>query len=209
MKVRICLNLEERDLWHLKEKAAERGIKASELLENFVNDLVCGTYTNGSDERIYANDWFDRCSFDNCNKNTFLRFLYDENILEDFVANCVDYFNAPMIETERWMPADAKMKEIFAEYCESEYYKKLNPQFDEEMHKTERWAEERYKIESSAEVAEKELLAEDCESEHCKKPNPQFDKDRYRIERYKIFDWYNDVHRNYTPEIKSEIDMEM
>ncbi|MGN0108293.1 MAG: hypothetical protein ACI4A5_11440 [Hominilimicola sp.] len=70
-------------MWYLREKATEKGIKASELLENFIYDLVGGTYTNGPDEIMYANDWFDRCSFDNCNRNTFLKYLYDECIANE------------------------------------------------------------------------------------------------------------------------------
>lgn len=35
----------------------------SELLENFIGDLVAGTYSNGSDERMYAEQWAERCWF--------------------------------------------------------------------------------------------------------------------------------------------------
>ena len=32
-------------------------------MESFVGDLVGGTYSNGSDERDYADQWFERCWF--------------------------------------------------------------------------------------------------------------------------------------------------
>lgn len=38
-------------------------ITVSELLANFIGDLVGGTYSNGSDEEMYVNEWFNRCWF--------------------------------------------------------------------------------------------------------------------------------------------------
>lgn len=139
MKVNINLNLEANDLGNLSNMAAVRGIKVSELLENFVNDLVYGTYTNGSDERLHANEWFDRCGFDNCNRNTFLQYLYNENILKEFIDNCVDYYTVPNVEPEELEDIAADMKEVFSDYCSSEFCKEANPQFDEEARGILEW----------------------------------------------------------------------
>lgn len=57
------LKLSDADVERLFLKAGEAGLSVSELLENFIGDLVCGTYSNGSDERDYASQWFDRCWF--------------------------------------------------------------------------------------------------------------------------------------------------
>lgn len=57
------LKLSEADVKRLAEKALSYGLTASELLENFIGDLVDGTYTNGSDERMYASEWAERCWF--------------------------------------------------------------------------------------------------------------------------------------------------
>lgn len=57
------LKLSDADYQRLSEKAGSCNMTAEELLENFIGDLVYGTYTNGSDERMYANEWFDRCGF--------------------------------------------------------------------------------------------------------------------------------------------------
>ena len=43
------------------KKAASHGMTVSGLLESFIGDLVEGTFTNGSDERYLAEDWFNRC----------------------------------------------------------------------------------------------------------------------------------------------------
>lgn len=59
----VNLNLSDADADRLFKKAGQAGLTVSELLENFIGDLVDGTYSNGSDERDYAEQWFDRCWF--------------------------------------------------------------------------------------------------------------------------------------------------
>ena len=61
--VKIELNLSEETELELRVKAARGGLTASELLSAFVHDLVEDDRSNGSDERMYANDWYDRCYF--------------------------------------------------------------------------------------------------------------------------------------------------
>lgn len=57
------LNLSDADVERLAEKALSYGLTAAELLENFIGDIVNGTYSNGSDERMYASEWAERCWF--------------------------------------------------------------------------------------------------------------------------------------------------
>ena len=59
----IVINLSDKDCERISRKAAAVGLTVSELLENFIGDLVTGTYSNGSDERAIANEWFERCWF--------------------------------------------------------------------------------------------------------------------------------------------------
>ena len=58
------LNLSDADVERIESKAMEYGMTVSKLLENFIGDLIDGTYSNGSDERMYANQWFNRCCFE-------------------------------------------------------------------------------------------------------------------------------------------------
>ena len=44
----ITVNLSNADVKRLAEKSGEGGLTISELLENFIGDLVDGTYSNGS-----------------------------------------------------------------------------------------------------------------------------------------------------------------
>ena len=57
----INLKLSDADCEKLTLKCGEYGIGVRELFENFVGDLIDGTFSNGSDERMYARQWFDRC----------------------------------------------------------------------------------------------------------------------------------------------------
>ena len=58
---KITVKLSDADCDRLARKCGEHGLTIGELIENFVGDLVGGTYSNGSDERDYADQWFERC----------------------------------------------------------------------------------------------------------------------------------------------------
>lgn len=81
----ITLNLSDADVKRLAEKAGEGGLTISELLENFIGDLIDGTYSNGSDERMYADRWFQRCWFSMFSDDTLLKFLLLWGDLDDFI----------------------------------------------------------------------------------------------------------------------------
>ena len=74
----ITVNLSDADVKRIAEKAGASGMTIGTLLENFIGDLICGTYSNGSDERMFANEYFDRCWFSWSNSN-FLSYLIDSD----------------------------------------------------------------------------------------------------------------------------------
>lgn len=84
------LHLSDEDVKRLWEKAGSVGMTAGELLTSFVGDLVDGTYSHGSDERMYAEQWFDRCGFAYEAEKTFLRYLLEYGEIDDLLQ-CVDY----------------------------------------------------------------------------------------------------------------------
>jgi hypothetical protein len=59
----ITLKLSDADCERIAKKAGEHGLTVGMLLENFIGDLIDGTYSNGSDERDRAEQWFERCWF--------------------------------------------------------------------------------------------------------------------------------------------------
>ena len=65
----IHLNLSDADCKRISTYAAKANITVSQLLESFIGDLVNGTYTNGSDERDYAQEWFERCGLEGIKKS--------------------------------------------------------------------------------------------------------------------------------------------
>lgn len=133
------LNLSDADVTRLYEKAAEASIAPEQLLENFIGDLVCGTHTNGSDERTRAEEWFDRCWFSLDYYGTFLAFLVRNGLynyfvkMVDDVAECTeeislldvsDFDSQEEYDEEleylnrRKSDADKDIKDMFDDYCE-------------------------------------------------------------------------------------------
>lgn len=73
----LSIKLSDADVKRIFEKAGSCGLTVGELLENFIGDLVDGTFSNGSDERMYAQEWFERCGFERQAEYTFLRYLLE------------------------------------------------------------------------------------------------------------------------------------
>lgn len=71
------LNLSDADVERIAKTAGSYGMTVSELLENFIGDLVNGTYTNGSDERMYAQQWAERCWFSYDQDKSLVKYLCD------------------------------------------------------------------------------------------------------------------------------------
>lgn len=88
-KRRLILNLSDADVARLCERTAGVGLTPEKLLENFIGDLVDGTFSNGSDERMYANQWFERCWFSLFPENTFLRYLTEAGKLNE-IQDCLE-----------------------------------------------------------------------------------------------------------------------
>ena len=56
---RVYVTITPEEHGRLERIAAEHKAKG-ELLAGFVADLTCSDRSGGSDERMYATDWFDR-----------------------------------------------------------------------------------------------------------------------------------------------------
>ena len=83
----ITLNLSDADCERIAEKAGKHGLTIGKLLENFIGDLVSGTYSNGSDERMYANKWFERCWFGMFPEENLLKHLLEYgHDIDDFIT---------------------------------------------------------------------------------------------------------------------------
>ena len=65
-KHRFTLKLTDSTYAAFKNLVKDDGTTAAEVLEGFINDLVCGPYTRGSDERMYAEEYYERCGYPYC-----------------------------------------------------------------------------------------------------------------------------------------------
>lgn len=81
------IKLSDEDVKRVSMLVGAHGLTISELIENFIGDLVCGTYSNGSDEREFAKRWFDRCWFGSYPDRTFLSYLVDWGEVDYFLES--------------------------------------------------------------------------------------------------------------------------
>ena len=133
----FTLELSDADVKRLYEKAYSNGTTPAEMMQSYLGDLLDGTYTRGSDERMYANQYFDRCCYDLWLDNRdFLQWsLYYDRL--DSIADAletIDYASGDLayyekhpddpdgtpdfLENLRKCQASAEndLKEIYAEY---------------------------------------------------------------------------------------------
>ena len=83
----IKIKLSDADCERIRKLAGKSGLSVGELLENFIGDLVGGTYSNGSDERDRAEQWYERCWFSWMNEDTLLHYLLDwGHDVDDFLT---------------------------------------------------------------------------------------------------------------------------
>lgn len=139
----ITLNLSDADVKRLWEKAGRAGMTMSELLEKFIGDLVDGTYSNGSDERDLAQNWFERTSFGSTYAPavSLLQYLVREGILQEaldewneIVSLKMDLYDddesitdADRAEiTDLLEDAEDRMEELCGEYITHEEWKAQN-----------------------------------------------------------------------------------
>lgn len=84
----VTIQLSDADCERIAVQAGQYGMTVEKILENMVADLIDGTYTNGSDERDFAEQWFNRCWFGMFPEDTLLRNL----LIFDPEAECVEKF---------------------------------------------------------------------------------------------------------------------
>lgn len=83
----ITLKLSDADCERIAKEAGKAGLTVSELLENFIGDLVGGTYSNGSDEREFASQWYERCGFGMFPDATLIRYLLEDWQEDSFIED--------------------------------------------------------------------------------------------------------------------------
>lgn len=126
------LQLSDEDVKSLFEKAGRVSLTVEELLENFVADLVVGEKSNGSDERMYAESWFERCWFSFEEYDSFLAYLLKNYSYEDFTSN-QNLISVCESELEDLDISEFESESDYAE--ELEYIKRRKTEAEEEIQK--------------------------------------------------------------------------
>lgn len=130
---KITVKLSDADCDRLARKCGEHGLTIGELIENFVGDLVGGTYSNGSDERDYAdqdivyhkyND--DRTSYEcvPCYNSVDEYIASEKEDLESYKADLEEALEELKDMREDWKP-------------------EKEPNMDEEIELIKKWVKER------------------------------------------------------------------
>lgn len=115
------LKLSDADVLRIAKTAGAYDMTVSELLENFIGDIVNGTYTNGSDERMCAKQWAERCWFSHDPDKSLVKYLCDGR----------EY------EFSDLMDALEDIKNSFQSYMNEKAY-----EWNEEVKKAEEWYKE-------------------------------------------------------------------
>ena len=119
----IILHLNDNDAEEVLNFCAKVNINISELIGNFLADLVGGSQCNGSDERAAALSWFRRSLLDMYPTRYYLSFLTEkgldlENIidyLDDFDSTTTDLNNVDNMDLDdllKILVMDDHLKEI-------------------------------------------------------------------------------------------------
>ena len=85
----VPVRISDKDLKALAEKCGRDGITVQELFEVFVGDLTGGVFYSGSDEGMYADQWYDRHGFSWMNEDILLSHLLDygsASSVEEFLS---------------------------------------------------------------------------------------------------------------------------
>ena len=107
----LVLRLSDQDVEEICELTGRYGTTVEELLENFVGDLIYGTYCNGSDEHEYARRWFERCDLGMFPETDFVSYM-----LNSYGSDRVDVLIGCQEELQEVENEISKSKEQLLEY---------------------------------------------------------------------------------------------
>lgn len=127
-----------------------------ELIENFVGDLVGCTYSNGSDERMYADQWFDRCWFGMFPEPTLLNHLLNWGYDPEDYLDTLDNIETAIKEKEylaehpeeadeeaQYLDDDIESWQEELKDMRADWKPEKEPNMDEELEIIKKWVKER------------------------------------------------------------------
>ncbi len=144
----MTLILPDDDIDALCKKAGKYQLTVSQLIENFISDLIEGSKTNGSDERMYAQQWFERCWFSTLSEKTFLSYLIDFDQIDSVIEMWeeLQYYKR-QDELDEYAKEEKEvlqeeLEEMFKDYREW-YSEPEDATLEDGMEKVAAWSKER------------------------------------------------------------------
>ena len=152
----ITVKLLDEDCERLLEKCGESGLTVGELIENFISDLVGGIYSNGSDESMYAQQWFERCLFEMFPEETLLNHFFVKGYNPEYYLDCMNYIEIA-IEEKKYFAEHPEGVDEEAQYLDddiadwqedlesmrADWKPKNEPDMEKELERIRKWVEER------------------------------------------------------------------
>ena len=113
--VNVPIELYQEDWGKIILMLAKDSINLQTLLTGFIADLVSSTKSsNGSDERILADEYYERCWYGLNGEGTFLRYLVEKSELFSFLEWLKD------VEIYQDEEAKGVLNDYYEEYIEEE-----------------------------------------------------------------------------------------
>lgn len=153
---KIMVQLSDADCDRLAKKCGMHGLTIGELIENFIGDLVDGTRSNGSDERMYANQWFERCWFGMSQEPTLLNHLLDWGYDPEDYLDTLDNIETAIKEKEylarhpeeadeeaQYLDDDIESWQEELKDMRADWKPEKEPNMDEELEIIKKWVKER------------------------------------------------------------------
>lgn len=147
----ITLRLPDEDIDALCKRVGSSQITVAQLIENFICDLIEGSKTNGSDERMYAQQWFERCWFGTLSEKTFLSYLIDFDQIDSAIEmweELQDYKRQDELDEydqEEMEVIQEELDEMFKDYKEW-YSDPTDATLEAGMEKVAAWSKEREEL---------------------------------------------------------------
>lgn len=153
----IKVNLSEADCERLALLCGKYDLTVGKLIENFIGDLVGGTYTNGSDERMYADQWLRRCWFgmypektllnhlivEEFNPEEYLEYLDDIEKAKKELARAEEHLEEVEEEEKKFIAEDIRGWNEAVEEMLYGWNPEYEPDMEEEIVRIRKWVEEK------------------------------------------------------------------
>ncbi len=153
------IKLSDADCNKITKLCGEHSITVSQLIENFIGDLVCGTYTNGSDERDFVRRWFNRCWFGIFPEQTLLShlivmgyapedYLYILSYIKELKEEkeCLAEHPEDADEASQYLDDNIAEKEERLIEMRTDWIPEREPNLKEEVALIEKWVQEKYAL---------------------------------------------------------------